>query len=119
MDTRIPRALRGAALAAAATVLAGLLDAPPVAAQSGTWSNDTPWPVARSGPNDLNPGVDRPGTLRIMRFNFDGTPVTEDKGNMVGWAAQAAKGNYEQNPDKPTEQDTLELVGKDGVEIDK
>jgi len=117
MDTGIASGLRRAGMLLAVTALAGALRADPAAAQAGTWSDDTPWPVAPGGQNDLNPGVDRPGTLRILRFNFDGTPMTEDRGSAVGWAAQAAKGNYVQDPDKPTEKDTLELVGKDGVKI--
>lgn len=119
METKRSSRLAGLSVmtAALSAALAGLLGVSPAAAQPGTWSNDTQWPVARTGPNDLNPGVDRPGTLRIMRFNFDGTPMTQDKGNVIGWAAQAAKGDYVQNPDKPTEQDTLELMDKAGTEI--
>lgn len=118
MDSTRVRGLRGAAgIFLAAVVIAAALPAGSALAQGGTWRGDTQWPVARQGQADLNPGVDRPGTLRLFRFNFDGTPVTEDRGNAIGWAAQAAKGNYVQDPDKPTEQDTLELMDRNGTEI--
>ncbi|MFM7735893.1 MAG: hypothetical protein ACKOCT_00930 [Alphaproteobacteria bacterium] len=119
MTRTFERSLRdvATALLAAAVVVAGTVQPDSALAQAGTWNSDSQWPVAREGQNDLNPGVSRPGTLRLFRFNFDGTPMTEDRGNAVGWAAQAAKGNYVQNADKPTEEDTLELMDKNGAEI--
>ena len=89
--------------------------AAPAAAGSEEWQSGSPWPVAPGGQGDLNPGVERTGTLRIMRFNFDGTPLTADRGNMVGWVAEASKGNVVEKADKTTEEDTLEIVEKPGT----
>ncbi|MEI8357980.1 MAG: hypothetical protein WCH13_05790 [Deltaproteobacteria bacterium] len=102
-------------VAAAALALAVLVAAAPAAAGSEERESGSPWPVAPGGQGDLNPGVERTGTLRIMRFNFDGTPLTADRGNMVGWVAEASKGNMVEKADKTTEEDTLEIVEKPGT----
>ncbi len=71
----------------------------------------TQWPVAPEPGEDDIPGVQRDGTLRIVRFTGSWGEVPEDQGTLIGWAGAAATGDLVLHRDDEAEVEaTIEIL---------
>lgn len=106
-----PRSDRVALLGAIALLAAVVAPSPAVA--GGGFASTTDWSTMPDPERDPFHAAGAPpvGTLRVMRYGFDGRPMSEDRGSMIGWAAQAAKGNYVEQR-TPDEKATLEIINE-------
>jgi len=86
--------------AIAAAGFAGLLFGP------GRTSFSSEWNVVPDPDRD-QPGVERAGTLRIVRFTGDWNGVAQDQGTLLGWAGAAATGKLEPRKAVPAADGTL------------
>ena len=82
-------AATAAVLAAFSLLALSAISAPEARAQA--WADDHRWSVMPQPERD-QPGVERAGTLRVVRFNFDGSDPWRDQGTVIGWANAAAQG---------------------------
>jgi hypothetical protein len=84
----------------AAAGFAGLLIGP-----GRTFSSE--WNVMPDPQHDNQPGVERAGTLRIVRFTGDWDGVMHDQGTLLGWTNAAVNGKVEPMKTVPARDGTL------------
>jgi hypothetical protein len=107
---------RTAASAFGILVLAAVFAAPGGVRAQEFSSTTSPWSVA---PNleydeDSSTGVERTGTLRVIRFSGDRYEVTRDPGTLVGFVGTVgATGEIPKTHDEPLdEKSLLEIMSK-------
>ncbi|HZR83652.1 MAG TPA: hypothetical protein VFD92_21335 [Candidatus Binatia bacterium] len=96
----------------AAFALSSLLAFAPSAAreaQAQDWAGEQRWSVMPPVESE-QPGVERAGTLRVVRFKFDGGDPMQDQGTVLGWANAAATGTLEPRREEQPEDALLEIV---------
>src|SRR5262245_14674624 len=78
-------------IALAAALLAVAAAGAPQAQAAGArdWTEEREWSVMPP-PESNEGGVQRDGTLRIVRFGVDGQDPLEDQGTVIGWVNGAA-----------------------------
>lgn len=110
MKKKIARMAETSTLRRTLRVLAGLAVAAGLASARPAGADE--WPVAGEPDAERNlPGVERSGTLRVIRFSSDGTSPAEDQGTLLGWANAAATGTLVERRDEPApEEALLEIV---------
>lgn len=77
------------------------------------WAGDREWSVMPRNPDSTQPGVQRDGTLRILRFNFDGESPIDDQGTVIGWVNGAVTGTLVERHDEQPEETLLEIVPRE------
>jgi hypothetical protein len=97
----------GAAAVLALALFGGVGFGPEARAEN--WANDQRWSVMPQPERD-QPGVERAGTLRVVRFSFDGGDPWRDQGTVVGWVGAAATGTLEPRREESPEDTLLEIV---------
>mgnify|MGYP000947244637 CR=1 FL=1 len=65
------------------------------------------WNVVPDPDRDNIPGVERDGTLRVVRFTGDFDAAAQDQGTLVGWVNAAAKGKLEERKTAPAADGTM------------
>jgi len=79
------------------------------AADVKDWAEEGEWSVMPP-PEGNDGGVQRDGTLRIVRFGFDGQDPLEDQGTVVGWVNRAASGTLVQRQEEGPVDALIEIV---------
>lgn len=90
-----------------------LIGAGASSAVAADWAGDREWSVIPRNPDSTQPGVQRDGTLRVLRFNFDGSSPLDDQGTVIGWANAAVTGTLVERHDEAPEETMLEIVPKE------
>jgi hypothetical protein len=80
-----------------------------VPAAAADWADQREWSVVPP-PESNQPGVQRDGTLRLVRFRLDGRSPVEDQETVVGWFYAAANGTLVERREAPPEEALLEIV---------
>lgn len=73
------------------------------------WAEEREWSVVPQ-PESNQGGVQRDGTLRVIRFGLDGQDPLTDQGTVVGWVNRAASGTLVEHKEEGPVDALLEIV---------